>query len=216
MTGSTSWPSAPRSRRATSTAGSGFYAADAEWMEYRRGDPPSAPNLMRGHAAIEPFLRGVASSGGSEATHSPGTSRAISTAIQSGSDWGRAAQARSASANGPYGHGVRETAPGKHRSSAGVRIACERPQQANLLRAGFAAEDKHAQIAGAGATPDKGHPLELDAPTDQGNRLLADERSGGRQPQSRPLRRLRMHAIDQRPRLGGGRDAQLAPEPLAE
>jgi ketosteroid isomerase-like protein len=39
----------------------GFYADDAEWLEYRPGNPPSAPNVMRGREEILAFLRDVAS-----------------------------------------------------------------------------------------------------------------------------------------------------------
>jgi ketosteroid isomerase-like protein len=37
-----------------------FYADDAEWLEYRHADPPRAPNVMRGRAAIARFLEDVA------------------------------------------------------------------------------------------------------------------------------------------------------------
>ena len=40
-----------------------FYADDAEWIEYRHFDPPSAPNVMRGKGPIEAFLRRVAEMG---------------------------------------------------------------------------------------------------------------------------------------------------------
>lgn len=37
-----------------------FFAENAEWTEYRNQDPPSKPNRMIGRAAIESFLRQVA------------------------------------------------------------------------------------------------------------------------------------------------------------
>ena len=37
----------------------GFYADDAEWIEYRNQDPPHRPNRMIGRQAIEDFLRRV-------------------------------------------------------------------------------------------------------------------------------------------------------------
>jgi uncharacterized protein len=40
----------------------GFYAGDAIWSEYRPGNPPRAPNVMRGRAAIRAFLEDVARS----------------------------------------------------------------------------------------------------------------------------------------------------------
>jgi ketosteroid isomerase-like protein len=39
-----------------------FYADDAQWLEYRPGDPPRAPNVMRGRAEIQAFLEDVARS----------------------------------------------------------------------------------------------------------------------------------------------------------
>jgi uncharacterized protein len=39
-----------------------FYADDAVWFEHRPGNPPSAPNVMRGRAAIHAFLEDVARS----------------------------------------------------------------------------------------------------------------------------------------------------------
>jgi ketosteroid isomerase-like protein len=38
-----------------------FYADDAEWLEYRPGNTPRDPNVMRGRADILRFLRDVAS-----------------------------------------------------------------------------------------------------------------------------------------------------------
>jgi ketosteroid isomerase-like protein len=40
----------------------GFYADDAEWIEYKPTAPPSAPVRMSGKAAIRAFLDGVAAS----------------------------------------------------------------------------------------------------------------------------------------------------------
>jgi ketosteroid isomerase-like protein len=40
----------------------GFYAEDADWIEYRHDAPPSRPVRMAGRRAIERFLRGVARS----------------------------------------------------------------------------------------------------------------------------------------------------------
>lgn len=37
-----------------------FYADDAEWVEYRHGNPPRAPNVMRGRGEIGAFLERVA------------------------------------------------------------------------------------------------------------------------------------------------------------
>jgi hypothetical protein len=39
-----------------------FYADGAEWYEYRERNPPRAPNVMVGKAAIRAFLEGVAAS----------------------------------------------------------------------------------------------------------------------------------------------------------
>jgi ketosteroid isomerase-like protein len=39
-----------------------FYADDAVWLEHRPGNPPSAPNVMRGRRAIHAFLEDVARS----------------------------------------------------------------------------------------------------------------------------------------------------------
>jgi DNA-binding MarR family transcriptional regulator len=39
-----------------------FYADDAEWVEYRRADPPRAPHVMRGREEIGAFLEEVAAS----------------------------------------------------------------------------------------------------------------------------------------------------------
>jgi uncharacterized protein len=39
-----------------------FYAEDAVWLEYRPGNPPRAPNVMRGRAEILAFLEDVAAS----------------------------------------------------------------------------------------------------------------------------------------------------------
>jgi ketosteroid isomerase-like protein len=41
----------------------GFYADDAEWLEYRQANPPRAPNIMRGKAAIGQFVRAIAAAG---------------------------------------------------------------------------------------------------------------------------------------------------------
>jgi hypothetical protein len=38
----------------------GYYADDAEWIEYRHTDPPRAPNVMSGRAQIGAFLARVA------------------------------------------------------------------------------------------------------------------------------------------------------------
>jgi hypothetical protein len=43
-------------------AWAGFYAADAEWIEYRHANPPRAPNRMVGQSAIKAFLSRVQAS----------------------------------------------------------------------------------------------------------------------------------------------------------
>jgi ketosteroid isomerase-like protein len=40
----------------------GFYAEDAEWVEYKPAAPPRAPVVMSGREAIAEFLAGVAAS----------------------------------------------------------------------------------------------------------------------------------------------------------
>jgi ketosteroid isomerase-like protein len=39
-----------------------FYADDAEWLEYRHGNPPRSPHVMRGREEIGRFLDDVAGS----------------------------------------------------------------------------------------------------------------------------------------------------------
>lgn len=41
----------------------GFYATDAEWVEYTPDTPPRAPARMSGKGAIREFLESVAASG---------------------------------------------------------------------------------------------------------------------------------------------------------
>jgi ketosteroid isomerase-like protein len=40
-------------------AWTGYFAEDAEWIEYRHFSPPRAPNVMKGRAAIGAFVAGV-------------------------------------------------------------------------------------------------------------------------------------------------------------
>lgn len=40
----------------------GFYAPDAQWIEYRHRNPPSAPNRMSGRSEIAAFLQRVKAS----------------------------------------------------------------------------------------------------------------------------------------------------------
>jgi SnoaL-like domain len=40
----------------------GFFADDAEWLEYKHGYPPRSPRRMSGKAEITGFLRGVKAS----------------------------------------------------------------------------------------------------------------------------------------------------------
>lgn len=42
---------------------SALYAPDAEWIEYRHGDPPSNPNRIAGRELIAAFIAGVCSAG---------------------------------------------------------------------------------------------------------------------------------------------------------
>ena len=39
-----------------------FYADDAEWLEYRHGNPPRAPDVTRGRAAIGRYIEEIAAS----------------------------------------------------------------------------------------------------------------------------------------------------------
>jgi ketosteroid isomerase-like protein len=39
----------------------GYFAEDAEWIEYRHDDPPTRPNRMQGRAAIGDFIGKVVS-----------------------------------------------------------------------------------------------------------------------------------------------------------
>jgi len=41
----------------------GFYADDAEWLEYKHTYPPRSPRVMSGKEEIEPFLQRVAGGG---------------------------------------------------------------------------------------------------------------------------------------------------------
>ncbi len=36
-----------------------YYAADAQWSEYRHANPPRSPHVMRGHREIGEFLSAV-------------------------------------------------------------------------------------------------------------------------------------------------------------
>lgn len=59
-----------------------FYAADAEWFEFRGHNPPRAPHVMRGRTAIAAHLRAIAAADLTIAISNevPGTERAAFTA----------------------------------------------------------------------------------------------------------------------------------------